>query len=86
MEQVRDVFIFFCFTGLAYIDVKNLTQENIRKSFDGEMWINTKRQKTDIQSKILLLDITMRILEKTRINFQIIKYSQFQAIKRRMLI
>ncbi len=64
LEQVRDVFIFSCFTGLAYIDVKNLTQENIRKSFDGEMWIMTKRQKTDVQSNVLLLNIPKRILEK----------------------
>jgi hypothetical protein len=53
-----------CFTGLAYIDVKNLTHENIRKSFDGEIWILTKRQKTNVQSNILLLDIPRRILQK----------------------
>ena len=64
LEQVRDVFIFSCFTGLAYIDVKNLTHENIRKSFDGEVWIMTKRQKTDVQSNVLLLDIPRRILLK----------------------
>ena len=64
LEQVRDVFIFSCFTGLAYIDVKNLTHENIRKSFDGEIWIMTKRQKTDVQSNVLLLDIPKRILQK----------------------
>lgn len=64
LEQVRDLFIFSCFTGLSYIDVKNLTQENIRKSFDGKMWIMIKRQKTDIQSNVLLLDIPKRILEK----------------------
>jgi site-specific recombinase XerD len=64
LEQVRDVFIFSCFTGLAYIDVKNLNHENIRKSFDGEVWIMTKRQKTDVQSNVLLLDIPRRILQK----------------------
>ena len=37
LEQVRDVFIFSCFTGLAYIDVRNLTKENIRTSFDGKL-------------------------------------------------
>lgn len=45
LENVRDIFIFSCFTGLAYIDVKNLTQENVRTSFDGNLWIMTKRQK-----------------------------------------
>ena len=61
LEQVRDVFIFSCFTGLAYIDVKNLKKENIRKSFDGKLWIMTKRQKTNIQSNILLLDVPLHI-------------------------
>lgn len=45
LEQVRDVFIFACFTGLAYIDVRNLTKDNIRTSFDGNPWIMTARQK-----------------------------------------
>ena len=43
LEQVRDVFIFACFTGLAYIDVRNLTKENIRISFDDKPWIMTAR-------------------------------------------
>ena len=43
LEHVRDLFIFACFTGLAYIDVAGLTQDNIRKSFDGNLWIMTKR-------------------------------------------
>ena len=64
LEQVRDVFIFSCFTGLAYIDVKKLTEKNIRTSFDGKLWIMTKRQKTNIQSNILLLEVARIILEK----------------------
>lgn len=64
LEQVRDIFIFSCYTGLAYIDVKNLRETNIRISFDGNLWIMTKRQKTDVQSNIPLLDIPKQILEK----------------------
>lgn len=64
LEQVRDIFIFSCFTGLAYIDVKNLTRDNIRKSFDGNLWVMTKRQKTNVQCNILLLEIPLKILEK----------------------
>lgn len=64
LEQVRDVFLFACFTGLSYIDVKNLRQDNIRKSFDGKMWIMTKRHKTDVQSHIPLLDIPSQLLKK----------------------
>ncbi len=64
LEQVRDIFVFSCFTGLAYIDVRNLNEKDIQKSFDGRLWIIKKRQKTDVQSNILLLDIPKRILDK----------------------
>lgn len=64
LEQVRDVFIFSCFCGLAYIDVKNLTQDNIRTSFDGNLWIMTKRQKTDTTVNVPVLKIPQMILEK----------------------
>ena len=46
LEQVRDVFIFSCFCGLAYIDMANLRQENIVRSFDNQLWISGKREKT----------------------------------------
>jgi len=64
LELVRDIFVFSCFTGLAYIDVKNLTDKSVRTSFDGKLWIMTKRQKTNVQSNILLLDVPKMILEK----------------------
>jgi integrase len=53
-----------CFTGLAYIDVAGLTQDNIRKSFDGNLWIMTKRQKTNTDVNVPLLDIPKIILKK----------------------
>jgi len=64
LELVRDIFIFSCFTGLSYIDVKNLTDKNIRTSFDTNLWIMTKRQKTKVESNILLLDVPKMILDK----------------------
>ncbi len=64
LEQVRDIFIFSCFCGLAYIDVKKLRKENIRTSFDGNLWIMGKREKTDVTFSIPLLDIPKNILEK----------------------
>ena len=63
LEAVRDIFIFSCFCGLAYIDVANLTQDNI-VSMNGKMWIMTRRQKTNIPSNILLLDIPLMIIDK----------------------
>jgi len=64
LEQVRDVFIFSCFTGLAYIDVKQLTADNICTSFDGKQWIMTHRQKTDTPVNVPLLNIPLTILKK----------------------
>ena len=64
LEQVRDIFLFACFTGLSYVDVKNLRETNVRVSFDGNLWIMTKRQKTDVQSNIPLLDVPKQILKK----------------------
>jgi integrase len=63
-EIARDVFVFCCFTGLAYCDVKKLTEEHIQRSFDGQTWIITKRQKTNTQSNVRLLSIPQQILEK----------------------
>lgn len=64
LEHVRDLFVFSCFCGLAYIDVAGLRKENIRKSFDGNLWIMTKRVKTGIDVNVPLLDIAKMILDK----------------------
>lgn len=64
LEHVRDIFVFDCFTGLAYVDLKNLRTEHIVKSFDGNLWIMTKRQKTDISVNVPLLPVALEIIEK----------------------
>ena len=64
LEHVRDIFIFACFTGLAYIDVQKLRKEHIRESFDGKQWIMTKRQKTNIATNVPLLDVPQQIIKK----------------------
>lgn len=64
LDQVRDIFLFSCYTGLAYIDVKQLTRNNISLGIDGEKWIFTSRQKTDTQSNIPLLPMAEGILNK----------------------
>lgn len=63
LELVRDIFLFSCFTGLAYIDVANLRPENI-VTLDGKQWIMTKRQKTSVETNVLLLDIPKSIIAK----------------------
>jgi len=64
LELVRDIFIFSCFTGLAYIDVQQLTTDNIALGIDGDKWIFKNRQKTDTASKIPLLPTAQEIISK----------------------
>lgn len=66
LEQVRDVFIFCCFTGLSYIDVKQLRAKDICSSIDDKQWIMTKRQKTKTSVNVPLLRIPLAILDKYR--------------------
>jgi len=54
LNQVRDVFLFCCFTGLAYADIKKLKRSEIVPGIDGEKWIFTNRQKTETSSRISL--------------------------------
>jgi site-specific recombinase XerD len=64
----RDIFVFSTFCGLAYIDVKNLTYDNIVKQEDGSYWIMTHRQKTGNASNIRLMEIPLALIEKYRNN------------------
>ena len=64
--RIRDLFVFSIFTGLAYADVKGLTTDNLQTMFDGNLWIITRRKKTNTESRIRLLDIPKRIIEKYR--------------------
>lgn len=63
-ELVRDLFVFAAFTGLAYSDIKNLTKNNLQTFLDGHLWIITRRQKTNVDSNIRLLDVPKRIIAK----------------------
>jgi site-specific recombinase XerD len=64
LNQVRDIFLFCCFTGLAYADVQKLKQSEIIKGIDGEMWIVTKRLKTNTPTRVPLLPAALTILDK----------------------
>ncbi|QJD95928.1 site-specific integrase [Mucilaginibacter robiniae] len=64
LSNVRDIFLFSCYTGLAYVDVKNLKREDIQKGVDGEEWIFINRQKTNALSRIPLLEQARKVMEK----------------------
>ncbi len=62
VRSVRDVFIFSCYTGLCYAEVKHLKGKNIVTGVDGEKWIMIRRQKTKVPVKVPLLDEAKEIL------------------------
>ena len=64
LERVRDLFVFCCFTGLSYSDVKTLTPEHFETDSHGRIWIKKKRVKTGVLFRVPLLPIPKLILEK----------------------
>src|SRR5690606_18178482 len=80
LDLVKDIFVFSCFTGLAYIDVKNLTKSNIHIGIDGGKWIFTHRQKTETASRIPLLPIAEQIIQKYKNHSQYINEDKLLPI------
>ncbi len=64
LEKVKDIFVFACYTGLSYIDIKELTIHQIVKGMDGGNWIYTKREKTDETVKVPLLPQAQILIDK----------------------
>ncbi|WP_311195943.1 site-specific integrase [Antarcticibacterium sp. 1MA-6-2] len=64
LETTKDIFLFACYTGLSYIDVKNLNTDNIIKGINGKDWIYCRREKSQTPMKIPLLEKAQLILEK----------------------
>jgi len=64
LQMVKDLFLFSCYTGLAYIDTMNLTAGNIVKGIDGNDWLFTRRQKTDTDVRIPLLPQAEELIKK----------------------
>ena len=60
----RDLFLFGCWTGISFTDIKNLTTDNIVE-MNGTPWIVSKRQKTGVPFQIKLMDIPMQIIRLT---------------------
>lgn len=61
---IRDMFLFSCYTGIPYGDMRKLTDEDIYIAEDGEVWIKTAREKTGIDYEIPLLDLPLQILDR----------------------
>ena len=64
LNLVKDIFLFSCFTGLAYADVKKLKSSEIRTGIDGKKWLFIKRQKSTTPAPVPLLQVPIEILDK----------------------
>ncbi|MBN1330784.1 MAG: site-specific integrase, partial [Candidatus Heimdallarchaeota archaeon] len=64
LNTIRDIFIFCCYTGLAYAEVESLAPENITTGMDGDLWLNIHRKKTNKDYQVPLLPKSLDILEK----------------------
>ena len=76
METIRDIFIFACYTGLGYAELKKLNSTHIHHGNDGGKWIIIDRTKTDIRCRVPLLPQAKAILQK---------YEDFPANRNRLL-
>ena len=66
LETTKDIFLFACYTGLSYVDVKHLTTDNLIQGINGKDWIYCRREKSQISMKIPLLEKAQQILDKYR--------------------
>lgn len=64
LEQIRDCFVFCCYTGLAYKEMANLKKKHIKKGFDNFLWIQMTREKTDKPISVPILPKALQLLEK----------------------
>lgn len=72
LGRARDIFLFSCYTGLAYIDLANLSADNIVMGIDGELWLRTSRQKTETKVNVPLLPPALALLEKYKTDKKLI--------------
>lgn len=63
LELVRDLFVFSCFTGLAYVDLANFRPSDIT-TINERKWIKSQRAKTSVPINVMLLDIPLQLIEK----------------------
>src|SRR3546814_19371814 len=62
LAHVRDIFVFCCYTGLSYADVRKLQKTDIAKGIDGRLWVLTSREKTETSSNIPLMPQALEII------------------------
>jgi integrase/recombinase XerD len=79
LQQVKDLFIFCCYTGLAYAEMSSLTTKNIEIGFDGNEWIQMIRKKTNRKIAVPVLPKAKEILEKYNNELPTISNQKFNS-------
>ena len=80
LNEVRDVFIFCCYTGFAYSDVYELTPDNILKGVDGKFWLAIHRRKTGTKESVPMLPIPLELIEKYQAHKYCRKYGKLLPV------
>ncbi len=80
LDQVKDIFLFCCFTGLAYADVKKLSQDNLVLGIDGETWIKINRTKTNSSSNLPILPTAKMIITKYKDHLTVSKENKLLPV------
>jgi site-specific recombinase XerD len=80
LEEVRDVFIFCCYTGFAYSDVYKFERDALTIGIDGEYWLSTNRQKTNTRESVPLLPIALEIIQKYRDNEYCVEHNKLLPV------
>jgi integrase len=80
LAEVRDVYVFCCFTGYAYMDVFSLTPANIVTGIDGEKWLAMNRTKTDTPEHTPLLPIAAEIIDRYKDNLYCKHYDRLLPV------
>jgi site-specific recombinase XerD len=80
LDQIRDFFVFSCYTGYAYSDIEKLKPTDIKTHFDGSKWIITSRTKTDTQSNVPILPKAKEIIDKYKDNVESIRLGKLFPI------
>ena len=85
-QRIKDLFIFACYTGLSYIDVRELKADHLVKGMDGNDWLYTKRTKTDEPLKIPLLPKAKEIIDKYKNNVNLLEDGRLLPIYSNQMI
>lgn len=73
LELVRDLFVFSCYTGLPYYELKQFRKKHLKENYDGNLWIQIKREKTEKKLSIPVLGKAKEIIDKySKINSQLV--------------